>query len=245
MTKQHLRRASGMVLLAGALFAGHVAAFGASTGPAARSNTASSRPYFIDRAGSRISVETRTSGLSSLFGHDHRFHADAVGGRLALDLDRPHRSRLELTVEADSLRLRDEVTAPVRQDIEGTVRGPKVLDVSRHPLISFRSNNVEAHRLDHETFKVTVRGELRLHGVTRSVVIPARVSTGPGRIRAVGALSLRQSDFAIEPPLLRRRGHRRRPADDHLRRGRRRPGASAASDRREVKGGAVPTGWPA
>jgi polyisoprenoid-binding protein YceI len=193
MTRQHRELATGLVLLAGMLFAGHIA--GASP---ATTSSPSAQPHIIDQASSRVSVETQTSGLSSLFGHDHRFDAEAFAGRIELDLARPSRSRLELTVQAESLRLRDDVTPPVRQEIEETVRD-KVLEASRHPVISFLSHSVAARRLDHETFKVTLRGQLRLHGVSRPVVIPARVSVTAGKIRAVGSFLIRQTDFAIEP----------------------------------------------
>jgi polyisoprenoid-binding protein YceI len=194
MTRQQRLGAGGLVLLAGVLFAGHLA--GAS--PASTRSPSKGQLHVIDQTSSRLSVQTQTSGLSSLFGHDHRFDAEAFAGRLELDLARPHRSRLEVTVQAALLRLREEVTPPVRQEIEETVRA-KVLEAARFPTIVFQSHKVTARRLDHETFTVTVRGELRLHGVSRPVAIPARVTVSAGKIRAVGSFTVRQTDFAIQP----------------------------------------------
>lgn len=195
MTTRQQRRSLGSVaLLAGLLIAGHIAA----APPTSNRSPSRGQLHVIDQTSSRVSVETQTSGLSSLFGHDHRFDAEAFAGRLELDLARPQRSRLDVTVQAESLRLREEVTAPVRQEIEETVR-TKVLEAARFPTITFQSQKVTARRLDHETFTVTVRGQLRLHGVSRAVVIPAKVTVGAGKVRAVGSFTVRQTDFGIDP----------------------------------------------
>ena len=47
---------------------------------------------------------------------------------------------------------------------------------------------------------VTLQGDLTLHGVTKSVDIPARTQLGGGRIQIAGSLAFPFSDFGINPP---------------------------------------------
>jgi len=154
--------------------------------------------YTIDSKTSRLTVETETAGLSSMFGHDHRFDAGDFRGTLTLVPGVPESAVLELDVRRDALSLLEDVSDDTRREIAEALRNA-VLETGKYPDVSFRSRRVTAKKNDDGSTDVRLAGELALHGVRRKIVVPAHVIATPGGVRATGALTLRQSDFKIKP----------------------------------------------
>jgi polyisoprenoid-binding protein YceI len=103
-----------------------------------------------------------------------------------------------MTVQAGSLRVQDDLPGELRAEIDSVVRN-RALEADRYPTISFESPRVSATDRQDGTLDIQMAGKLRLHGVTRDVVIPVRVWRQPERLRAVGRFTIRQTDFGIEP----------------------------------------------
>jgi polyisoprenoid-binding protein YceI len=154
--------------------------------------------YAIDSKTSRLTVETETVGLSSMFGHDHKFDARDFTGRLTLAPGAPDSAVLELDVRGDGLILLEDVSDDARREIAAALR-EAVLETAKYPQITFRSRAVSAKLNGDGSFEVALAGDLTLHGVRRKVVVPAHVVPTPNGIRATGALELRQSAFKIKP----------------------------------------------
>jgi polyisoprenoid-binding protein YceI len=152
----------------------------------------------VDAKTSRLTVETETVGLSSMFGHDHKFYARDLSGKISLVPGRPESATLELTVRADALTLVEDVGDDTHREIDAALR-EVVLETGKYPRITFRSRSVTAKKNDDGSFDVKLTGDLDLHGVRRKITIPARVTETPDGIRATGAIELRQSDFKIKP----------------------------------------------
>jgi len=155
-------------------------------------------PYTIDSKTSRLTIETETTGLSSMFGHDHRFDVRDFSGVLTMRAGAPASAVLELTVRAGAVTLMENVDDDTRQEIAAALRDA-VLETARYPEVAFRSRRVSATLNADGSFDVTLRGDLSLHGVRRSIVVPAHVVPTRDGLRATGALSLRQSAFKIRP----------------------------------------------
>ena len=66
-------------------------------------------------------------------------------------------------------------------------------------MITFSGRAIAASRRDDGAFDVTLRGDLRLHGVRRTVTVPLRLTFTDNAMRASGKLSLRQTDYKIVP----------------------------------------------
>jgi polyisoprenoid-binding protein YceI len=77
--------------------------------------------------------------------------------------------------------------------------GPRVLDVARFAAVEFRSGKVEGRPISPGSYEVAVTGELSLHGVSKSLRLPARVELSADVIVASGRTALRQTDFGMEP----------------------------------------------
>jgi len=167
--------------------------------PAARSPGGT---YDIDakkgQGPSRFIAETETSGLTSMFGHDHRIEITDFHGKATFSPAAPGRASLELTIRADSFHLLGEDNIGARQSIETALR-EDVLETAKYPEIVFKSRKVTSSRRGDGTYDVRLSGDLTLHGVLRPVTIPARVSLEPGALHAIGTFDVRQTDFNITP----------------------------------------------
>lgn len=154
--------------------------------------------YRIDPKRSHFVVETHTTGLSSMFGHDHKIAVRGFGGTVSFLPGAPETASLRLTVRADSLRLLDEdVKAKDRRNIDTAIR--KELGAATWGTITFQSAGATVEMIGDEVFDIEIEGELRIHGVTRPVTVPAQLTLGPESLRVMGRLGLRQTDFNITP----------------------------------------------
>jgi hypothetical protein len=75
--------------------------------------------YVVDAGRSRLTVETRTGGLSSMFGHDHRFDARTLAGEASFAPGAWETAALELTVEVESLWLMEGSARPTTSPSSG------------------------------------------------------------------------------------------------------------------------------
>jgi len=154
--------------------------------------------YQIDVSRSRLVVETHTTGLSTMFGHDHEIGARRFDGVVSFIPGAPDTASLELAVRADSLVLLDrDVSERDRRDIERTIH--KTLDTAKHPQISFRASGAKVELVGPEVYQVNLGGELYLHGVRNELAITAQVVIQADGLRAKGSCRVRQSDYGIAP----------------------------------------------
>src|SRR6478752_3244384 len=107
--------------------------------------------YKIDSKTSRLTVETETTGLSSMFGHDHRFDVRDFSGVLTMRAGAPESAILQLTARGEALTLIENVDDDARREIAAALRDA-VLQTARYPEIAFRSRRVSATRNEDGSF---------------------------------------------------------------------------------------------
>jgi polyisoprenoid-binding protein YceI len=154
--------------------------------------------YRIDVPSSRFVVATETTGMSSMFGHDHKVEVGSYAGEVTLIPGQPGTAALELSVRADSLRAVEERDDATAADIDAALR-EHVLETRKYPHITFKSRSVRATPGAEGTFDLSLVGTLDLHGVRREVTIPCKLAFERETLRATGTLALRQRDFKIAP----------------------------------------------
>lgn len=161
---------------------------------------AAETPYAVDAAGSSVVVHVGKEGLFSFAGHEHVVTAPRLQGRVLAAPDDLSRCLVTLSFETAALRVQEQGEpkgdAP---KVQQAMLGPQVLDASRFPTVAFRSTSVTGKTAAQGVYDLDLRGELSLHGVTRSVALPMRVEVGADTLRASGRLLLRQTDYGIRP----------------------------------------------
>lgn len=143
----------------------------------------------------RLVVETTRTGLGAKAGHDLTIEVTRWRGEATIDPADPAGSSVSVEVDAGSLEVRKgtggvkSLTSSDRGEIERTVR-EKILNITRHPTITFRSARVEGTA---DSF--LLEGPLTIRDVTRHVTVRGSLTEG----RARGSAVITQSRWGIRP----------------------------------------------
>ena len=161
---------------------------------------AAPRLWQVDYSQSRLVVHVFRMGLLSPVLHDHHFVPERWSATVTFDPARPQVVEIRVTVAADSLQDRQPELSPddIRR-VEAQARGPKGLDAERYPLIVFTADRLELGGPGSGSGRGVLAGVLELHGRTLQVRAPLRARWTAGSLDARGEVSVRQSDFGIEP----------------------------------------------
>src|SRR5437762_2882032 len=181
-----------IVIAFGCLTGGLASASFGQPAPGKAASPPAKGSYQVDAKKSRLIVETETTGLSSMFAHDHKIGVRDFTGQATFTRESTKGASLTLTVQASSLYLLGENDIGQRQAIESALR-EDVLETAKYPQIVFTSKSVTSERRGDGTFDVRLTGDLKLHGVKKQITIPARVSVENGTLHAIGVIELRQT----------------------------------------------------
>jgi polyisoprenoid-binding protein YceI len=91
----------------------------------------------------------------------------------------------------------DVFTEPQKEIINRELR-EIVLEPEKYPEIVFKSTDVKGKALGNGQYDLKIGGDLTLHGVTRRIVIPAKVTVTGDSMRAVGEFSIDRTDFNVK-----------------------------------------------
>jgi hypothetical protein len=162
--------------------------------------------FRIDPARSQLEVLVYRAGPMASFGHNHivtsrgvegwaRYAGSAPGAAFALELPVASFSVDEAARrQAAGSDFSEPVDAEARRGTLENMRGPAVLDVAAHPVISVRS---EALTGTAPHLRATVTMEVAGHLTHQEV--PFEVTIGADTLHAHGALELKQSALGLTP----------------------------------------------
>lgn len=154
--------------------------------------------YKIDPKQSRFTAKAFASGMLSSFGHDPVLAVRDFTGEAQLTPDTFEDITLNIKVKADSLAVTNDVSEKDRNEIESKMR-KEVLETATYPEITFRSTEASAGRIAGNWYRVKMKGDLSLHGVTNSEQIDTQVRVQGNILRASGEFTLKQSAYRIKP----------------------------------------------
>ena len=154
--------------------------------------------YRLDSSQSKFIAHGLRGGLLWFKDHEHLVAAREFGGEAQLNSVSLAASSLQLTVQTASMaETSDAFTEPQKQIINKELR-EIVLEPAKYPEIVFRSSSVSGKSLGAGQYDLKIAGALTLHGVTRPIVIPAKVTVSGSDLRAVGEFSIDRSDFNVK-----------------------------------------------
>ena len=161
------------------------------------SNLAASR-YRLDDSRSKFIAHALAGGLLWFKGHDHLVAVREFNGEAGLDPDAIANSSLQITAKAASMEETSSVfTAPQKQIINKELR-EIVLLPDQYPDIIFKSTAVSGKSMAPGQYDLKITGNLTLHGVTRPVTIPTKVTVTGNDLRAQGEFSIDRGDFNVK-----------------------------------------------
>lgn len=153
--------------------------------------------YRLGPPSGRLLIRTSRTGLGRRAGHDLTIEATRWSGGATVVGGAPEESSVSVTVETDSLEVREgsgglkPLTDGDRADIKRLLAGEGLLHTAAHPVITFRSTRVIGTP---QSFEIT--GDLTIKGRTHPVTVHG--SGDPdGTLR--GWASVTQSAWGIKP----------------------------------------------
>ena len=154
--------------------------------------------FRLDPNQSKFIAHALRGGLLWFKGHEHLVAAREFSGEAQLNSGSLVASSLQLTVKTDSMaETSDAFTEQQKQIINGELRDI-VLEPAKYPEIVFKSSRVTGKPLGNGQYDLKIVGDLTLHGVTRSIVIPVQVTLSGNDLRATGEFSINRSDFKVK-----------------------------------------------
>ncbi len=162
------------------------------------SQTISTNRFRLDSSQSKFIAHALRGGLLWFKGHEHLVAAREFYGEAAITTDQIASASLQLTVRTESMvETSDAFTEPQKQIINRELR-EIVLEPEKYPEIVFKSTEVKGKSLGNGQYNLKIGGNLTLHGVTRHIQIPAKVTVTGNDLRAVGEFSIDRSDFNVK-----------------------------------------------
>ncbi len=157
--------------------------------------------YVVDAQRSKIEIQVAREGFFKAFGHDHLVSATQFSGEVRLSQSNVADSAVSFLVDAKSLVVLDPGESEKDQkEVQTTMLGEQVLDVTRFPQIEFTSSSVKSVSKKGDAFELQVEGTLTLHGVKKTVTVPVRVQVAnDGSLTTDAEVSLLQSEYGITP----------------------------------------------
>ena len=155
--------------------------------------------YVIDPQGSTFIAQAFATGLLSSFGHSPKLAIRDFKGELSFSQNGMsiEGARLNISIQADSLEVTDDIAEKDRQEIHRKMRD-EVLETDRFP-----ENRVSVFASLGKRQWCSILGRIeRRVDVTWSdstVPVSARAVINGSSLRAVGEFSVRQSQFGIAP----------------------------------------------
>jgi polyisoprenoid-binding protein YceI len=154
--------------------------------------------FVIDPRASRFTVQAVATGVLSAMGHNPTIGIRKFAGAVDFNPDDLKGGRFQLSIQASSLSVLDDISDKDRREIE-KLMNEQVLEVAAHPEIVYEAAVVSITRIDGALYSATLNGNLNFHGVTRNQPLTARIAMYGEMLRASGEFILRQSDYAIKP----------------------------------------------
>lgn len=192
---------AGLVILCGALSLSALELVGPSrmwVGTTSAQQVDRIQRYKLDSGQSKFIAHGLRGGLLWFKGHEHLVAAREFSGEARVNPDSLAASSLQLTVRSESLAETSAAfTEPQKQIINKELR-EIVFEPEKYPEIVFQSRSVTGKSLGANQYDMKIAGDLTLHGVTRPIVIPAKVTVNGNDLRAVGEFSIDRADYNVK-----------------------------------------------
>ena len=154
--------------------------------------------YRLDASQSKFIAHAMAGGLFWFKGHDHLVAVREFTGEARLDPDSIAASSLQITAQAGSMIETSSVFTEAQKQIIDKELREIVLEPSKYPEIVFQSTNVTGQSAGTNQYDLKVGGNLTLHGVTRPITIPVKVTVTGDELRAQGEFSIDRGDFKVK-----------------------------------------------
>lgn len=153
--------------------------------------------FSIDAGKSLFTVQAFAAGIASVVAHSPKFAIRDIIGDIRFVPGSLQDASVELAINVGSLEIMDEVSVSERREIE-RVMFDEVLENRRFSKAEYRSTSVTPTKIGENMYRLSVKGDLTLHGITRGVLLESQVMVGDDSFRAQGSFAISQLDFGLK-----------------------------------------------
>lgn len=164
----------------------------------ARSQASATQRFQLDSSQSKFIAHAQRAGPLWFKGHEHLVAAREFSGEAQLNTASLAASSLQLIVKTDSMVETSDAFTEQQKEIINRELREIVLEPAKYAEIIFKSRSVAGKGSGHNQYDLKISGDLTLHGVTRPIVIPAKVIVAENDLRAIGEFSIDRSDFKVK-----------------------------------------------
>src|SRR2546430_505181 len=157
-----------------------------------------SQRFHLDSSQSKFIAHAIAGGLLWFKGHDHLVAVREFTGEAQLTPDQINPASLEIIAKTASMVETSSVFTDQQKQIIDKELREIVLQPDQYPDIVFRSRQVSGKKLSANQYDLNITGNLTLHGVTRQISIPTKITLNGNDLRAVGEFSIDRSDFKVK-----------------------------------------------
>lgn len=154
--------------------------------------------YQLDPAHSKFVAHAHAGGLLWFEGHDHYLAAQDFSGQAVVTPQSIAPASLRLVVKAGSLEETNKDFTPAQKQIINKEVHDLVLQPDQYPEIILQSTAVSVKTGSKTPYEIKIDGDLTLHGVTKHVSIPVKLTLDGNDLRAVGSFSINRKDFNVK-----------------------------------------------
>ncbi|HJZ79665.1 MAG TPA: YceI family protein, partial [Pyrinomonadaceae bacterium] len=166
--------------------------------PETGENAAETQRFRLDAAQSKFIAHAMAGGLLWFKGHDHLVAVREFSGEAQLNPDQVNPASLEIVAKSGSMVETSSVFTEAQKQIIDKELHDIVLQPDQYPEISFRSTQVQGQKSAGNEYQLQIAGNLTLHGITRPITIPAKLTVSGSEMRAVGEFSIDRNDFGVK-----------------------------------------------
>lgn len=159
---------------------------------------AATHRYRLDASQSKFTAHALAGGLLWFKGHNHLIAIRDFTGEAQLTFGSITPASLQITAKAASMvETSDDFTEQQKQIINQELR-EIVLHPDQYPEIILRSTSVTGKATSSNEYDLKITGDLTLHGVTRQIKIPTKITVMGNELRARGEFSIDRGDFNVK-----------------------------------------------
>jgi polyisoprenoid-binding protein YceI len=154
--------------------------------------------YQLNASQSKFTAHALAGGLLWFKGHNHLIAVREFTGEAQLTPNSITPASLIIKAKTASMVETSSVfTEPQKQIINKELR-EIVLLPDQYPEILFKSTSVTGKTTGNNQYDLKIAGDLTLHGVTRQITIPTKVTIIGNELRAQGEFSINRGDFKVK-----------------------------------------------
>lgn len=154
--------------------------------------------YRLNASHSQFTANVGTGGLLWFLGHTHHFAVRDFTGEATLTDSSVAPASLQITIKTASLEESGKDFTEAQKQIINKEAHNEVLEADKYPEITFKSTNVTGKMKSEGQYDVKIAGDITIHGVTRSIQIPAQVVVKDNTLQAIGEFSVNRSDYKVK-----------------------------------------------